>query len=123
MPCENDDESEAEAEPEPDPKPDPAADDDDCEEGEPPENAGLMLSAKPVTISELTTSPFSTDPNVKLDDDTDVIDDEGDPDGAMLAVISDISGFPIVALSNGNDEDSDKLEVGCLVAGTPLGRI
>jgi hypothetical protein len=122
MPCENnDDDSESESEPDPDT--DPAADDDDCEEGELPENAGLMLSASPVTISELRTSPFSTDPNVKLDDDTDVIDDEGDPDGAMLAVISDISGFPIVALSKGNNEDSDKLEVGCIVAGTSFGRI
>jgi hypothetical protein len=120
MPCENDDDdSESESEPEPD----PAADDDDCKEGESPKNAGLMLSASPVTISELTTSPFSTDPNVKLDDDTDVINDEGDPDGAILAVISDISGFPIVALSKGNNEDSDKLEVGCLVAGTSFGRI
>ena len=91
-------------------------DDDDWEEEEPPENADLTLSAKSVTTSESIPSPFTVDPNAKLDDDTNVIDDEGDPDGTMLVVMSDISGFLIV-------DDSDKLEVGCLVSGTVLGRI
>ena len=71
-----------------------------------------MFSTKPGRISESILLPFPASSTVKFDDDTNGIDnDEGDPDGNMVVMISDISGVPIVGFSNDKDDASGKVKL------------